>query len=57
MLDFQIKEQSTVYDVVIIGSGAGGGMAAYELTKAGAKVCVLEAGQYYDPADPITDCP
>jgi len=52
MLDFQIKEQSTVYDVVIIGSGAGGGMAAYELTKAGAKVCVLEAGQYYDPADP-----
>ncbi len=52
MLDFQIKEQSAEYDVVIIGSGAGGGMAAYELTKAGAKVCVLEAGQYFDPADP-----
>ncbi|MCA9764706.1 MAG: GMC family oxidoreductase, partial [Gemmatimonadetes bacterium] len=32
--------------------GAGGGMAAHELTKAGAKVCLLEAGQHYDPADP-----
>ncbi len=52
MLDFQVKEQTTIYDVVIVGSGAGGGMAAHELTKAGAKVCVLEAGQPYDPADP-----
>jgi choline dehydrogenase-like flavoprotein len=32
------------YDVVIIGSGAGGGMAAYVLTKAGARVAMLEAG-------------
>ncbi|MBX9928814.1 MAG: GMC family oxidoreductase [Gemmatimonadaceae bacterium] len=36
------------YDVVIVGSGAGGGMAAYELTKAGATVCVLEAGGWWD---------
>ena len=49
---FEIKEQPKVYDVVIVGSGAGGGMAAYQLTKAGAKVCLLEAGGYYDPADP-----
>ncbi|QRQ99617.1 GMC oxidoreductase [Dyadobacter sandarakinus] len=49
---FQIKEQPTVYDVCIIGSGAGGGMAAYQLAKAGAKVALLEAGGYFDPADP-----
>lgn len=49
---FEIKEQPKVFDVVIVGSGAGGGMAAYQLTKAGAKVCLLEAGGYFDPADP-----
>jgi choline dehydrogenase-like flavoprotein len=51
MENFQIKESATVYDVVIVGSGAGGGMAAYQLTKAGAKVCLLEAGGFYDPGD------
>ena len=49
---FQIKEQPVVFDAVIVGSGAGGGMAAYVLAKAGAKVCLLEAGGYFDPADP-----
>ena len=32
------------YDVCIVGSGAGGGMASYALTKAGANVIMLEAG-------------
>ena len=39
-----------VYDVVIVGSGAGGGMAAYELTRAGASVLLLEAGGMWDNA-------
>src|ERR1041384_6761039 len=33
-----------LFDVVIVGSGAGGGMAAYMLTRAGARVAVVEAG-------------
>ncbi|CAN5390510.1 GMC family oxidoreductase [soil metagenome] len=37
------------YDVIIVGSGAGGGMTAYSLTKAGLKVLMLEAGRDYDP--------
>ncbi|MFN3849227.1 MAG: GMC oxidoreductase [Spirosomataceae bacterium] len=49
---FEIKEQPVVYDAVVVGSGAGGGMAAYQLSKAGAKVLLLEAGGYFDPADP-----
>jgi len=36
--------QRTDCNVCIIGSGAGGGMAAYALTKAGARVVMLEAG-------------
>ncbi len=37
-------------DVVVVGSGASGAMAAYVLTKAGVKVLMLEAGRNYDPA-------
>src|SRR3982751_3826930 len=36
------------YDVVIVGSGAGGGQAAYTLTLAGLKCVMLEAGRSYD---------
>ena len=46
----QIKQTPTVYDVCIIGSGAGGGAAAYVLTKAGANVLMLEAGPQWDSA-------
>ena len=38
------------YDVIIVGSGAGGGMATYQLANAGLKVALIEAGDYYDPA-------
>lgn len=49
-MSFQIKEQDKKYDICIVGSGAGGGMAAKILSEAGLSVAVLEAGGDYDPA-------
>jgi choline dehydrogenase-like flavoprotein len=37
-------------DVCVVGSGAGGGMTAYALTRAGLNVTVLEAGGPWDNA-------
>ncbi|MBC7848863.1 MAG: GMC family oxidoreductase [Chitinophagaceae bacterium] len=54
MGDFQIKKNPKKYDAVIVGSGAGGGMAAYTLAKAGLKVCLIEAGAMYDPQKNVT---
>ena len=38
------------YDVIIVGSGAGGGQTAYTLTMEGVSVLMLEAGRKYEPA-------
>lgn len=36
-------------DVCIVGAGAAGGVLAYELSKAGFKVVVIEAGPFWNP--------
>jgi choline dehydrogenase-like flavoprotein len=44
----QVIRTRKIWDVVIVGSGAGGGMAAKVLTEAGAEVLMLEAGAMFD---------
>src|SRR6266446_9598317 len=36
------------WDIIIVGSGAAGGMAAFQLAMAGVKVLLLEAGRMID---------
>ena len=43
-----------MYDVIIVGSGAGGGMATKVLADAGLKVALVEAGPFFDPKDEKT---
>src|SRR6266446_9200460 len=38
--------QSTHYDVIIIGTGAGGGTLAYKLAPSGKRILLLERGNY-----------
>lgn len=42
------------YDVIVVGSGAAGGMCAYVLACSGVRVLMLEAGRDYDP---VTETP
>jgi choline dehydrogenase-like flavoprotein len=46
-----IHTNPVTYDAVIVGSGAGGGMAAKVLSESGFKVAVVEAGPFFDPAN------
>ncbi len=48
----QIIESQKEYDAIIVGSGAGGGMAAKILAESGLNVAIVEAGPFFDPTDP-----
>ncbi|MBM3794859.1 MAG: GMC family oxidoreductase [Acidobacteria bacterium] len=51
----QIARSSGVVDVVVVGSGAGGGTAAHVLTAKGINVVLLEAGPNLVPAQEFKD--
>ncbi|MBI3696906.1 MAG: GMC family oxidoreductase [Acidobacteria bacterium] len=46
-----IARGNDLFDAVVVGSGATGGWAAKQLTEAGMRVAVLEAGRKITPAD------
>jgi choline dehydrogenase-like flavoprotein len=46
----EVIRQAPVHDAIVVGSGAAGGMVAYVLCRAGARVLMLEAGAPFDTA-------
>lgn len=43
------KYENETVDVVIVGAGAAGGVLAKELSEAGMRIVVLDAGPFRDP--------
>jgi choline dehydrogenase-like flavoprotein len=51
----QVGRSSPVYDVVVIGSGAGGGTVTKVLADLGVSVLLMEAGPMFNPAKDIKE--
>jgi choline dehydrogenase-like flavoprotein len=47
----QIQNSPPVHDVIVIGSGAAGGMAAWNLTRQGVNVTMLDAGSKFSRSE------
>jgi len=50
----EVLRQPHIHDVIVIGSGASGGMAAWNLTRQGLNVLMLDAGERFNRADFLT---
>jgi choline dehydrogenase-like flavoprotein len=47
----QVQASPQIHDVLIIGSGAAGGMAAWNLTRQGVNVTMLDAGRKFNRSE------
>jgi cholesterol oxidase len=50
-ISLPIEQIGTNYDVIVIGSGYGGAIAASRMARAGRKVCLLERGREIQPGE------
>ena len=50
-LSSPIEQLKTHYQIVVIGSGYGGGITASRMARAGQEVCILERGKEFQPGD------
>jgi cholesterol oxidase len=50
-LSSPIEQLKSHYQIVVVGSGYGGGISASRMARAGQEVCVLERGKEFQPGD------